>query len=76
MAATVDVENLASQGNIFEALFKFFDVDGSDKITSDNLLIAFSKTGKETTMEEAEKLISLHGIGSLGREEFRKMLLN
>ena len=60
-----------------EAIFKTFDVDGTGKITPDNLLAAFSKFGRQVTKDEIDNIMHEHDLdkeGTIDLEEFKKMM--
>ena len=60
-----------------EALFKQFDVDNTNFITSDNIRDAFSKLGKSVTDAELKEIMVKHDISGdnmIDFEEFKEMM--
>ena len=60
-----------------EAIFKTFDVDGTGRITKDNLKLAFSKFGREISNDDISNIMKEHdldGEGTVDMEEFKKMM--
>ena len=79
LAATIDINTIvkANDGKILR-VFNQFDVDATGEITRDNLKMAFTKFGKQLSDEEIDTYMELHDTnkdGSIGLEEFKRMLL-
>ncbi len=59
-------------------LFKQFDIDGTDLITTDDLRKAFEHMGKPISSKEIGEILMKHDKneeGSLNFDEFKSMLL-
>lgn len=60
------------------SVFKYFDVDNSNEITSDNLKEAMMRYGKNLSEAEVEEMIAAHDLTKnkrLNFEEFKEMML-
>lgn len=61
IAATMDVKRFLTAEKL-EAIFNSFDVDGSGKITPQNIKDAFSKFGREISDEEINTILAKHDL--------------
>jgi Ca2+-binding EF-hand superfamily protein len=60
------------------SVFKQFDTDNSNKITSQNIYFAMQKLGMEVPQESIEEIIKKHDIkgdGVISFEEFKTIFL-
>jgi Ca2+-binding EF-hand superfamily protein len=58
-------------------LFKHFDVDDSDEITRDNIVVSIQKSGRCVTEDDIQTIFDEHDIEQTGRisfDEFKIML--
>jgi calcium-dependent protein kinase len=72
LSATIEVKHVLTEEKLW-AVFKYFDIDNSGFITSQNLKEAFAKTGKVITDKDIERIMENHSIektGSLSFHEF------
>lgn len=61
-----------------EALFKQFDIDNKDEITSENIKAAMSKLGKQISDEELDEIMRKHDVSgdrAISLDEFKNMML-
>ena len=71
--ATIDTKKFLTDQRL-RAIFNQFDTDKTDKITADNIRVAFQKLGQEHSMEELREMIKKHDItgdNALSFEEFK-----
>lgn len=73
MAATVSVHAILTDERL-EAIFKQFDIDNKNEITSENIRDAMTKLGKEVTQEELDEIMRKHDVSgdkAISLEEFK-----
>lgn len=74
IAAALSVDQVLNDEQLW-SLFKKFDVDNSDFITTDNLKEAFKRLGRTQIQgSEVEEIMRIHDIdhnGKIGFEEFK-----
>ena len=61
-----------------EAIFKQFDLDNNDQISSQNIVDAMTKMGREVSEEEIQMIMQKHdasGDRKISLEEFKEMML-
>ena len=61
-----------------KGVFNLFDVDNSNKISIDNMVLTFSKFGREITRNEIKKAMDAHDDNheeQIDFEEFKKMMI-
>lgn len=76
--ATIDTQKFLT-GQRLRAIFNQFDTDKTEKITAENIQVAFQKLGQSFSMDELRQMIKKHDITGdemLGFEEFKAIFFD
>jgi Ca2+-binding EF-hand superfamily protein len=73
LAATISVQSILTHDRL-DALFKQFDIDNKNEITSENIKDAMAKLGKVVSDEEMEEIMRKHDVSgdkAISFDEFK-----
>jgi Ca2+-binding EF-hand superfamily protein len=71
LSATIDLKDIPTE-KIY-SLFCTFDMDNDQKLSSDDLILAFTKFGRDITNEELAEIMKKHDkdkVGGIDYNEF------
>jgi len=72
ITAAVQIDQILNEEQLW-SLFKKFDVDNTDYITTENLMEAFHRQGRQRVNQtELEEIIKLHDIEKNGKIDFNE----
>jgi Ca2+-binding EF-hand superfamily protein len=76
MAATIDTKTIVDEEKL-RSVFSVFDTAKKGAFSAENMRFGFEKIGILVSLEKAQEIMSLHGIGpkeNLSYENFREII--